>query len=191
MYFEEDKLYHVYNRAVDKHKLFYTRENYLYFLRKVEKHLEPYCEFLAWCLMPNHFHFLIMANEETVKTVIKAKKKRNVFSEGTRVMLSSYTRAINLQEYRRGSLLNQNTKAKSLNDEKNNETYAFDCFQYIHQNPVKAGLVERMEDWKFSSFRYYAGFTGRLLCNKELAAEIINFDAENFVEQSYAVLGRG
>jgi hypothetical protein len=105
-----------------------------------------------------------------------------------RVLLSSYSQAINKQEMRKGSLFTQNTRAKSLNDEPNNEYYEFICFQYIHQNPIRAGLVDRLEDWKYSSFNYYIGRVKGNICNIELAKEIINFDTDNFYEQAYAVI---
>jgi len=62
--------------------------------------------------------------------------------------------------------------------------YSFVCFQYIHQNPMNAGLVKKMEDWSYSSFKDYAGLRNGTICNKELAEEIINFDKENFYVQS-------
>lgn len=67
MYFEKDFLYHVYNRSNDK--VFYTRENYLFFLRKVNALLKPNCEILAWCLMPNQFHFLILATSKSEESI--------------------------------------------------------------------------------------------------------------------------
>ena len=45
------------------------------------------------------------------------------------------------------------------------------CFNYIHQNPVKAGLVKNAEDWEFSSFRDYLGFRNGNLVNLIKAEE--------------------
>ena len=188
MYFEEEYTYHVYNRGNNKQKIFFQPKNYIFFLQKVEKYIRPNCNLIAYCLMPTHFHFLIQANENTVKTIVKAKQERNVFSEGIRVLLSAYTQAINKQEKRKGSLFTQNTKAKMLNYVKGKGDYAFTCFQYIHQNPYRAGLVEKLEDWEYSSFRDYAGFRNGTLCNRKFANEIINFDKNDFYGQSYAVM---
>jgi len=47
------------------------------------------------------------------------------------------------------------------------------CFHYIHQNPWKAGLVSKMENWKYSSFSDFAGFRDGTLCNKQLALELL------------------
>ncbi|MDA3778747.1 MAG: hypothetical protein PF487_00705, partial [Bacteroidales bacterium] len=45
------------------------------------------------------------------------------------------------------------------------------CFNYIHQNPVKAGLVKNAVDWEFSSAVDYAGLRDGKLVNKPLAKE--------------------
>ena len=116
--------------------------------------------------MPNHFHFMLSTynnfNEEK-------------FSNGFRILLSSYTKAINLQEKRTGSLFQQNSKAKCLTALSNykSNNYGLVCFNYIHQNPVNAGLVNKMEDWEFSSFRDYAGMRNGTMCNKNLAYELL------------------
>jgi putative transposase len=62
--------------------------------------------------------------------------------------------------------------------------YAVICFNYIHQNPVMAGIVSKMEDWEFSSFRDFAGFRNGSLVNKKLAFEYIDIDWEDFYNQS-------
>ncbi len=138
MKFGEDNLYHIYNRRNNKQQIFFNAENYLYFLYKMRVYLRPHCDILAYCLMPNHFHFLINTNAKSVVAKTVGSFEKNAVSEGMRILLSSYTQAINKQEKRVGSLFTQNTKCKCLttNDLKNN--YAFTCFGYTHQNPMKA-----------------------------------------------------
>lgn len=136
--------------------------------------------------MPNHFHFLINSNDKTVKTQIIAGTERNVLSEGIRKLLSSYTQAINKQNGTTGSLFQQNTKAKLIT--KNNNHYDRICFHYIHQNPMKAGLVKRMEDWEYSSFKDYCGQRNGSLVNKDLALQLLDMDAKTFYEESYRMI---
>ncbi len=152
----------------------------------MKKYICVNSELLAYCLMPNHFHFMLLANEKTVSTVVKAGQERNALSEGVRMLLSSYAQAIDKQENRTGSIFTQNTKAKMLNFGKGNVDYASTCFHYIHQNPLAAGLVDKLEDWKYSSFGEYRRTNGECICNQTIAKEIVNFDEDSFYSLSYA-----
>jgi hypothetical protein len=120
-----------------------------------------------------------------------SKFDANGFSNGFKTLLSSYTKAVNQQETRAGSLFQQNSRAKCLtaiSDYKQNN-YGLVCFNYIHQNPVNAGLVQNMEDWEFSSFRDYAGLRNGTLCSKEIAFELLGIStvSEEFVRLSAQV----
>lgn len=57
--FESDRIYHIYNRAVGDEKLFRIDDNFLYFLQKYHQYLGDKVDTLAYCLIPNHFHFLV------------------------------------------------------------------------------------------------------------------------------------
>ena len=131
---------------------------------------------------------MLQANSTTVKTLSVANQMRSLLSEGVRTMLSSYTQAINKQERRTGSIFAQNTKSKLINFQKGNIDYAFTCFNYIHQNPLTNGLVDRLEDWEFSSFREYALKGHPSICNQKLAEEVVQFDRGNFFNQSYSAI---
>jgi hypothetical protein len=52
--------------------------------------------------------------------------------------------------------------------------YAATCFYYIHQNPLRAGIVDKIEDWHYSSYRDYAGLRNGTLCNQQLAKEVLD-----------------
>lgn len=190
MHFEPNYFYHIYNRGNNKQYVFLSDENYLFFLRKIRKELSGHLNFLAYCLMPNHFHFLVQVKDEPVRPLQAVRPViENPIARKVGTLLSSYTQAINKEENRTGSLFQQKTKAKCLNDESNSgNNYISACFHYIHQNPLRAGLVERMEDWKFSSFPDYAGFRMGTLCNQELARGMINYNSNDFLEQSYAII---
>ena len=137
--------------------------------------------------MPNHFHFFINTKENLVENALNKKI-------GT--MLSSYTRAINIQEGRTGSLFQEHSKAKPLeigsptgSGTPTNE-YPFICFNYIHQNPMEAGLVNKMEGWEFSSFKDYIGLRNGTLVNQSLAKELLDLpnDKKDFYEMSYKII---
>jgi putative transposase len=180
MEFFRQNIYHIYNRGNNKQIIFFTEENYLYFLKKVRKYILPHCDMLAYVLMPNHFHFLIHADERTEKQLPGPAITRNVLSEGIRLLLSSYSKGVNKQEDRTGNLIQQKTKSKCVHNTSdiNEKGYSDTCFYYIHQNPLRAGLVVKTEDWHYSSYRDYAGLRNGTLCNRELAAKILDIGVE-------------
>lgn len=192
MRLEPNAIYHIYNRSNEK--IFFKRDNYIFFLKRLNQHIYPICNILAWVLMPNHFHLLIQATDTSCQnTNENHRPKHQLFSKNLGRILNSYTQAINKQQNRRGRLFSHETKAKNLNEQAilqanknlNNSTinspdYATTCFLYIHQNPVMDGLVSKLEDWEFSSFSDYAGLRNGKLIKKELCEEIIELDFNNF-----------
>jgi putative transposase len=200
MKFEKGYIYHIYNQGNNREKIFFNRENYLFFLKKVKNHITPYSDILAWCLMPNHFHLMILVNRLAIdmRTEGFAQSEalgfQRTLNQSIGIMLRSYTNAINKQQNRTGSLFRRETKAECLNCPNgitpsfyNTEyrtqiqvncperQYPQVCFNYIHQNPVKAGLVKTETDWEFSSAQDYAGMRNGILVNKTVASEYILF----------------
>lgn len=194
MIIEENKLYHIYNQGNNKQKIFFSPENYLFFLKKIKLHILPHADILAWCLMPNHFHLMVyvhtleISDSDQSETYVIARKVRNL-NDSIGVILRTYTRAINKQENRSGSLFKPHTKAESITeikgisfslDNTSNgaeftqqitvEEYPQICFNYIHGNPVKAKLVRQPEDWEFSSYRDYCGLRNGKLISKARAS---------------------
>ena len=131
----------------------------------------PVTKIVAYCLMPNHFHLIIMATEAGIKERPSfGGKAMQELPYRIGILLSSYTQAINKQNKTTGSLFQQKTKAKILQEEINGkrESYFENCFFYIHQNPVEAGLVKSIHEWVYSSYPDYAGLRNGSLCDKEL-----------------------
>jgi len=62
MLFESGHIYHIYNQGNNRQRIFFKRENYLFFLEKIKNHVLPYADILAYCLMPNHFHLMGYVN---------------------------------------------------------------------------------------------------------------------------------
>lgn len=184
MQFQKNTLFHIYNRGNNRQTIFFERENYVYFLFKIRNYLLPHCEILTYCLIPNHFHLLIYADERTIQTVKIGNKDVNVLSYGFQNLLSSYTKAINRKFNRTGSLFTQNTKAKALVPVPDGSI----CFKYIHQNPLKANLVKDMKDWEFSSFQDYVGIRNGSLCNQTLAKQVLSFDKVQYFKTAYEMV---
>jgi len=195
MFFEEGYIYHIYNQGNNRQKIFFKQENYFYFLQKIRKYILPYADILAWCLMPNHFHLMVLVNKIDINIVSKETGENisRSFNDSIGIMLRSYTNAINKQQKRTGKLFREKTKAECINCPKglipsfitaNGTTYFTAkiterqypqvCFNYIHQNPVKAGLVKNAERWEFSSAKDYAGLRHGSLINKDTAKKYVD-----------------
>ena len=187
MEFFKNELYHIYNRGNNQQKIFFKPDNYIFFLKKVRRYILPCCDILSYSLMPNHFHFLIHSDERTIATKTIRTQAKNVLSEGIRLLLSSYTQAINKQNQFSGSLFQQNTKAKPI--VKGSRNYDLTVFHYIHQNPYRANLVARMEDWEYSSFVDYCGKRNGNLCNIEFTIKLLGLNKKTFYEDSYRKIG--
>lgn len=196
MDFAEGHIYHVYNRGNNSQTVFFTHENYLFFLEKLRTYILPHADVLAWCLMPNHFHLMIsvkqlkLAFSEQVTPSHLLTKTRSL-NDSISILLRSYTRAIQKQEHLTGSLFQNRTKALCLTEPQGVSPAYFNthfgmmgnldlpetnylnvCFDYIHLNPVSGNLVAEPEDWEFSSYQdYFGGRRGKLI-NRELAKEL-------------------
>jgi len=247
MDFIENNIYHVYNQGNNQQRIFFNYDNQILFLDKIRKHILPYADVLAWCLMSNHFHIMIYVNrivpeieesdakrhqEESfakrhqegsdAKRLTLLDEQKNVSAVSCQnqtseivtatsrqtqflknhcskdhtlnysigIMLSSYTQILNKQQKRSGSLFRPNTKSECittcngitpsffntndgtlLNKHLSEKEYPKVCFDYIHNNPVKAGLVKNPEDWEFSSFRDVYGMRKGNLINRERIEE--------------------
>ena len=145
--------------------------------------------------MPNHFHLLVYVDNRINKQIKQGGLILNPLTNGIRKLLSGYTRIFNKKNNFSGSLFRQKTKSKCLSDiilqdalKFSIQDYCVNCFHYIHQNPLKAKLVNRMEDWEYSSFKDYAGLRKGTLCNKELAVIHCNYLKEAFIQESYQIV---
>jgi REP element-mobilizing transposase RayT len=133
--------YHIYNRGNNRERTFFERENYAFFLRQLRQYItEPVVDVVAYCLMPNHYHLILQLRADDLSNSFQA------FS-------LSYTKAINKQHERVGSLFQGPFKAIHIETDQ----YLTHLSRYIHLNPVIAGLVGKAEDWEFSSYREYVG----------------------------------
>jgi len=195
MQFEPNNIYHIFNRGNNSQTLFFNRENYLFFLQKAKTYIIPYADVLAWCLMPNHFHFMVYVNRLSIEiseqvTESHQLTKNRTLNDSISILLRSYVRAIQKQEKLTGSLFQHRTKSVCLTDvngvspawfqsnygtiiniTKPEKEYPQVCFNYIHQNPVNARLVRNPEDWEFSSYPDYIKFRSGKLINRQRTAE--------------------
>lgn len=142
---ENEKYYHIYNRGINSDILFKENSNYEHFLKLYDLHIEPMAETYAWCLMKNHFHFLIrIKDREEIKTE-NAIQPSQSFSN----LFNAYTKAFNKKYNRHGALFERPFKRKSIE----NENYFQNLIAYIHNNPVHHTICEHPLQYPWSSYR--------------------------------------
>ena len=182
MHLKQNEFYHIYNRGNNKQPIFFNDDNYIFFLKKIREQISACADIICYCLMPNHFHIIIQANE---KTVAERKsfggKPMQELAYRLGILLSSYSQALNKQNKTTGSLFQQKTKAKILSEqiEGKQENYLESCFFYVHNNPFEAGLVNNLREWKWSSYLDYIDARKGTLCNKTLFFNLTGLTKED------------
>jgi REP element-mobilizing transposase RayT len=193
MSFQHGGIYHVYNQGNNRQAIFFSDDNYRFFIRKIKNEICPYVDILAYCLMPNHYHLMVRVKDDPEvigigrTTLSRPANTNNPHPLHRKLgsLQSSYTRAINRQENRSGSLFRQQLKIKCLTKD---DDYLFNCFNYIHQNPYVANLVNKIERWPFSSFSEYQ-FRSFSTCNGDIAYQYIRkLSPETFYSDSYKII---
>ena len=149
--------YHIFNRGINGGEVFLNDDNRLFFLQKVSLYLLPVAEIYAYCLMPNHFHFVIRIKEWTENNFAKVPNfgkvehglhaEKSIASKQFAKLISSYTQAFNKYHNRHGNLFERPFKRKRITS----EDYLRKAIVYIHRNPINMG--ENMEEYRFSSYR--------------------------------------
>jgi putative transposase len=185
-----NQLFHIYNQGNNRERLFYERADYIAFLTKYREFVQPFCETVAYCLMPNHFHFILYLTDQSTEEVMLGVIKSTKVANGFRLLCSGYANDCNKKYGRTGSLFRQKTQAKNLEETNQLLTYDYPLigFHYVHQNPMVAKLCKKMEDWEFSSFRDYNNQRKGTLINKSIAFDRINVSEKDFYRDSYEII---
>lgn len=160
--FEPDAIYHVYNHGNANDLIFREDTNYRFFLKRYRKYITAIADTYAYCLMSNHFHFIVrLKRREQLRVLVKEKYPHqdpqsfqnfsDLISNQFKNFLISYAKAFNKMYNRRGSLFLDNLNRNIIES----EDYFFQAIRYVHLNPVKHGFTSRPEDWSYSSFNTY------------------------------------
>ena len=218
MNFYENQIFYIYNQGNNRREIFFSDENYEFFLWKMRTYLLPFGDIIAWCLMPNHYHWLFYVK----KTILERKlffqqvdktewqrrqlkygiKAQQVERDSTRnknanrvislneaigTLQSGYGRAINRANNWSGRLFKDNCQAKDgwidefvtiTKNEKQNfrflagNDYGYQCFNYIHENPVEAKIVDTAIDYPWSTAKDYAGLRKGSICNLDMGKQL-------------------
>lgn len=169
--FEPDKMYHVYNHGNGNENIFRSDENYYYFLKKYAQYVHPVAETFAYCLMPNHFHFLIRIRpvEELEKLALTKnppgfQNLAGFVSRQFSHFFNAYAKAFNSMYNRKGGLFIDDAKRKLVQQ----ESYYTKLIHYIHHNPVHHGFMLQPEDWLHNSYHSLLSSKQTLLQRQEV-----------------------
>jgi putative transposase len=133
--------FHVLDRGNNRQVVFRDEQDFIYFLKLLKKYKkELKFKLYHFCLMPNHIHMII---EPTVDGSLPKIMMR---------LTLSYSSYFN-KKYKGVGHVWQGRYKSSLIDK---EDYFIWCGLYVEMNPVRAGLVARPEDWRWSSYCFYA-----------------------------------
>jgi putative transposase len=135
--FTQGSYYHIYNRGARRVSIFREARNYAYVTRLMQQ-VAKECQLtvLAYCLLPNHYHWLVRQDGETPAGTLP----RRVFG--------SYSQAYN-RAYAESGTLFQGPYAVRLVD---TDTYLLHICRYIHANPVKHGIAATLDAWPYSNY---------------------------------------
>ncbi len=164
---QSGKIYHLYNRGINRGNIFFQERNYRFFLQLYTKHTYEHFDTFAYCLLRNHFHFLVRVKTPGVSaeafSIKHEKKEKQDNQSRPRVKpqgspptpsqafgncLNAYAKAINKTYGRTGSLFQQ----RFGRIEVKSDTHFLQLITYIHRNPQKHGVVKDFREWPFSSY---------------------------------------
>ena len=132
-------IYHIMLRGINRQQIFEDEEDRDRFLDTLLRYKDE-CgyQIYAYCLMGNHIHILLKEGKEELTQVLKR-------------VAGSYVYWYNWKYHRCGHLFQDRYKSEAIED----DGYFLTVLRYIHQNPVKAKLCKRAEDYSYSSMREY------------------------------------
>lgn len=170
---ERGKYYHIYNRGINSDILFKEITNFEFFLHLFKIHIEPIAEVFAWCLMKNHFHFIVRLKEIEEIRSVKIIEPSQSFSN----LFNAYTKSFNKKYKRTGALFERPFKRILID----NQFYLNNAIVYVHNNPVHHLICEHPIEYPWSSYT-------SLLSNKPTKIKRENtltfFDGkENFIQK--------
>ena len=140
-----------------------------YFELMQENSKENNVEILAYCIMGNHAHILVFA--ENIYNLSKTMS----------IVNTKFSKWYNYCNDRCGVVFRNRYRTEPIYNEK----YLLNCMNYIHNNPVKAKIVNKPENYKFSSYNDYCNYTG--VYNNSILQEMFgkNWNYKEFEKECF------
>lgn len=158
-------IYHIMLRGINRQIIFEDYKDNEKFLYTLGDYKEK-CGYkiFAYCLMGNHIHLLIKEDKEDLGTALKR-------------IGASYVYWYNWKYDRTGHLFQGRYKSEVVEDER----YLFTVLRYIHQNPLKAGIVKDISEYKWSSYSEYLGESK--IIDEEFVLDIMDKDRNRAISR--------
>lgn len=188
--FVNSHYYHIYNRGSEKRSIFENQRDFQRFLKTLRYYQiegpkprfskfpsltatkldnsKRLVEIIAYCLMPNHFHFLLK------------QVRDNGITEFLSKLSNSYTKYFNTKHGRVGHLFQGEFKAVLVESDEQ----LVHVSRYIHLNPVVSALSKNLESYQWSSYPEYIGINSQGFCLKE---EVLGYFKNNQDYQQFVL----
>jgi len=146
--FEFGCYFHVFNHARGKDNIFGSEKDFDLFLELISTYILNIAQIYAYCLMPNHFHFLCRIKEVELPKKFIDKHESDYVSHQWGNVQNTFSKKKNYRTGNRGGLFCQSINRNLITSEE----YLQMCIVYIHNNPVNHGFCRLPENWKYSSY---------------------------------------
>lgn len=140
--FEPGSTYHFYNRGANRETIFREDDNYLFVLQRLkEVARETQVTLIAYCLLPNHYHFLVRQGAHQRAGLLPQR------------VFNSYGKAYNKRYGHSGTIFEGPYHVHLIS----HPAHMRHLCRYIHANPVRHGLVRDIDDWQYSNYPEWVG----------------------------------
>ncbi len=168
----ESGIYHIIMRGINRQNIFEDEKDRTKFIQTIHRFKDKSgYDVYAYCLMANHVHLLLRVGQEPLEQLMRR-------------ICGSYVYWYNWKHERIGNLFQDRFKSEPVED----DTYFLTVLRYIHQNPLKAGLVRSIEKYKWSSYNEYINKTNVIDVN--FALGMFNNNKKLAIKNYYDILCR-
>lgn len=133
---QNSSFFHVMVQGINQEYIFNDKENMEKYIELLEKNREQ-LQVIAYCIMNNHAHMLVESNN--IRNLENWMRKTN----------TSYAIYYNKRKNRVGYVFRDRYKVQLIKNVK----HLYQCIEYIHDNPIKAGICRKQEEYDFSSYQ--------------------------------------
>lgn len=165
---------HVMNRGVQRSDIFREQQDRITFIRILEQSLDKFnCELIAYCLMTNHYHLLLKAGDVPFYNVLRHFQSR-------------YAVHFNHKYEKTGHLFESRYVSRIIDS----SSSLLEVSRYIHNNPVKAGMVRNPIDYPYSSYSAFVNSKVKSLANPTPILDLLGPGDNRLIYKHFVEMGQ-